>query len=115
MLFSNGTTLPVNKSSSPGYFVRSARTFTAGIGAYSLGDPGPAGGWIFYVDGGTTYYEAAPIDNVSTGLWSNITNASTGGTGASIGDGSTNTPLITGQGSHIYSCAGLCEAYEVYL
>jgi len=115
MLFSNGTTIPVNKSTSPGYRVRPARTFTAGVGAYSVGDSGPAGGWIFYVDGTTTYYEAAPDDNVATARWSNITNASSTATGAAIGDGITNTPLISGQGGHIYSCAALCEAYEVYL
>jgi len=117
--FNNGAQLgTITKTSD--YFTRAARKFTAGIGAYSMQDTGPAGGWIFYIDGGgTTYYECAPFDNTSGenqiigNKWSNITAASSGATGTAIGTGSTNTPLITGQSGHEYSLADVCEKFAV--
>lgn len=96
------------------YRVRVARTFTASIGAYSLGDAGPAGGWIFYVDGGT-YYEAAPVDQAGDQLavWSNVTNGTSGATNEAIGDGDLNTGAILVQTGHLYSSALLADKYWV--
>lgn len=98
-------------------FVRAARKFTAGVSAYSLQDIGPAGGWIFHIEGGTTYYECAPSDNI-TGFssisgyeWGNVTSTSAGATGTAIGTGSTNTPLISAQND--YSVADICEKFAV--
>lgn len=89
--------------------VRACRSFVAGVGAYSLGDIGPVGGWIFYIDGaGTTYYEAAPSDQSIAYIWSNITNIEVG-TGTAIGTGSNNTDLIIAQPGHTDSAAKLCK------
>jgi len=101
------------------YFARACRSFTAGIGAYALRDTGPAGGLIFDIIGSTTYYEAAPSDNVysfsgTSGLeWSNVTASASGATGTAVGTGITNTPLITGQASHFNSIADICEKFAV--
>jgi len=101
--------------------LRAARSFTAGIGAYSLRDVGPAGGLIFYIDGGTTYYEAAPKDNLWQSLgepdgnvWSNVQGTASGATGTAVGTGASNTTLIIGQLGHIYSLADICNKYAIY-
>ena len=86
--------------------VRACRTFTSGVAAYALRDTGPAGGLIFYVDGGTTYYEAAPYDQ-SSSVWSNIGIAEVG-TGTAIGDGAQNTIDIITQPGHTTSAAKIC-------
>jgi len=96
------------------YHVRACRSFTAGVGAYSLRDIGPAGGLIFYIDGaGTTYYEAAPSDQSAGNTWSNITAVAVTGTGTVIGTGQANTLLIIGQVGHTDSAAKLCNDLEV--
>lgn len=118
-LFSSGTQTNVTKAFN-GY-ARAARRFTAAPSAYNLTDLGPAGGRIFYIDGGTTYYEAAPVDNLygtsggsyKGNVWSNITTFGIGpATGTAIGTGITNTPLIVASGC-IYSAAGVCDALTV--
>lgn len=90
------------------YGVRACRTFIAGVGEYALRDIGPAGGFIFYING-TTYHEAAANDQSSAAAWSNITNASVGTTGNQIADGPANTALIIGQSGHTSSAAKLCN------
>jgi hypothetical protein len=71
-------------------------------------DPGPAGGWIYYIDG-TTYYEAAPENaNTTSVIWSNITNITVG---TNLTDGETNTASIISQPGHITSAAQLCVDY----
>jgi len=91
------------------YKVRASRTFSASIDAYSLRDRGPAGGWIYFIDGtGTVYYEAAPYDLTSS-VWSNITNVLIGGTGSTTGTGQANTTLIINQSGHTNSAAKLCD------
>lgn len=54
-------------------YVRAARTFLDVSGTYSLGSPGPAGGWIFYIDDlydGTSYYfECPPGDQATNAIW----------------------------------------------
>jgi len=119
-LFSSGLQTNVGKSGT--YYARAARSFTAAPGAYNLTDLGPAGGRIFYIDGGTTYYEAAPVDNLygtsggpyNGNVWSNLTTMGIGPvTGTAIGTGITNTPLIIAASGCIYSAAGVCKALTV--
>ncbi|MBU2249529.1 MAG: hypothetical protein KKD77_22470 [Gammaproteobacteria bacterium] len=90
--------------------IRAARSFIAGVGAFSLRDTGPAGGLIFYIDGaGTTYFEAAPYDQSASQIWSNIINVAVTGTGTAIGTGDANTDLIIAQPGHTDSAAKLCK------
>jgi len=89
------------------YKVRACRQFNAPLGSYSIKDQGPAGGWIFYVDG-NLYMEAAP-DDLPQSAWSNITNLLIGTTGLNIGDGITNTQSIINQTGHVNSAALLCK------
>lgn len=93
-------------------YVRACRSFTAGIGEYSLRDIGPAGGLIFYIDG-TTYYEAAPTDTNINYIWSNIDDQLIGGTGTAIGTGQANTTAIIGQAGHTDSSAKLCDDLSI--
>jgi len=66
---------------------------------YKIGDIGPAGGWIFYINpnpsGGWTYLEAAPadIDKGSKSEWGG-TGYLINGTGKAIGTGKINTSKI---------------------
>lgn len=104
--FGDGTQGSILKSNSR--YVRAARKFTSGIGAYSLRDVGPAGGLIFYISG-TTYYEAAPSDQSSGQVWSNIGTVLIGTTGTAIGAGIANTAAIIAQSGHTDSAAKLCN------
>ena len=87
--------------------------------SFNLRDRGPACGWIFYVDPagakllpvGQTYLEAAPSDQSSGQIWSNIVDAEMGTTGIAIGTGQTNTTNIMAQGGHTNSAAKLCDDY----
>ena len=88
---------------------RAARTFTAGVGAYALGVVGPAGGNIFYVDGGTTYYEAASADtDIASSTWSNISTL-IGTTLEAIGEGQNNTDEIIAQIGFTAGVAKVCD------
>jgi len=62
--FANGIHASVPKTNP--YHVRAIRSFSGG--SYSLGDVGPAGGWICYVNG-TDYLEAAASDQSSSTNW----------------------------------------------
>ncbi len=83
--------------------VRACRSFTGGT--YNLRDVGPAGGWIFIT--GTTYYEAAPTDQSTDSVWSNLDTTLLGTTGTAIGTGQANTTAIIGQVGHTDSAAKL--------
>jgi hypothetical protein len=78
---------------------------------YTIGDTGPAGGIVFYVDGdGLHGLEAAPSDQ-STGIrWSNGSDTNTEAHGDGVGAGKMNTMLIiANQGSDSNSyAAGIC-------
>lgn len=80
--------------------VRACRSFTS-YDIYALRDTGPAGGLIFYITnnggGSFTYYEAAPSDQATAQIWSNITNVLIGTTGTAIGTGQANTTAIIAQ------------------
>ena len=99
-----------NKSDS--YYVRPIRSFVFMPDQYSLGDTGPSGGWIFYVDNGV-YYEVGPSDIGSPIPWSNIVNGSVGTQPFGIGDGFECTSIIIAQEGHLSSAASVCRAYSV--
>lgn len=94
--------------------VRAARSFTAASGAYSIGDPGPAGGWIFFIQTSTTYYEISPEDLSSGTPWSNIDDTLIGTTQDEIGTGAANTLAIINQSGHVSSAAKLCADLVIY-
>ena len=94
--------------------VRACRSFIATAGAYVVKDIGPAGGLIFYVDGGTTYYEVALSNQGVAKAWSNIDDAEIGVTaqGKAIGTGQANTTAIIDQVDHTNSAAKVCDDYD---
>jgi hypothetical protein len=81
-------------------------------GEYQLGDRGPAGGWIFYIDESCAFYdewsylEAAPADLASI-IWSNVGVSIS--TEEAIGTGADNTAAIIAQPSHNNSAAKECN------
>ena len=64
---------------------------------YEIGDEGPGGGHIFYIDG-DTHYEAAPVDwdnSEDPGIqWGCRGQSVPGASGTAIGDGASNTETI---------------------
>ena len=94
---------------------RACRSFTSAAGVYSVGDVGPSGGWICYIDEtGTVYYEVNP-SNLAISAWSNIVAVEIGATaqGTAIGTGQANTTAIIAQAGHTDSTAKLCDDLEV--
>jgi hypothetical protein len=84
---------------------------------YSVGDKGPANGWIIYkkpVASGQSegscwqYLEAAPLDS-PTSAWSNVTDKSVSGTSTGVGNGQDNTKKIIAQAGHTASAAKVCS------
>jgi hypothetical protein len=84
--------------------------------AYQIGDPGPAGGWIFYDKGefsdGWRYLEAAPEDLAGTYAWG-VYPDEVLGTNTGIGTGKVNTQLIVEKYSDGSYAANLCAALEI--
>lgn len=88
--------------------------------AYAVGDLGPTGGRIFYVDDpeykrlpeGVSYLEAAPDDLAVPSGWSNVIDKKVGSTSTELGSGPSNTKAIISQISHTSSAAKLCDDYE---
>jgi hypothetical protein len=83
--------------------------------SYAIGDTGPAGGIIFYVNPNVedwTYLEAAPVRTETSMRWGNV---SVKGTGDGIGEGKKNTELIVAtlndQGEN--GAAFFCDDLEV--
>jgi len=83
---------------------------------YELGDEGPTGGWIFYIDEACafyeewTYLEAAPED-LDTQAWSSVIDEEIGTTEEGIGTGLSNTLAIMEQVGHTTSAANSCQEY----
>jgi hypothetical protein len=91
--------------------IRPVRSFAGDVGDYSMGDVGPAGGWIFaYVAG--IYYEAAPND-IPSFEWSNLNTTLLGTTSLNIEEGQNNTNEIIAQSGHVSSAAKKCDDYEL--
>nr|WP_319472854.1 hypothetical protein [uncultured Sphaerochaeta sp.] len=83
--------------------------------AYTIGNHGQAGGWVFYCDTeglyeGWTYLEGAPEDLSTTMPWSNIDNVLVG-TSREIGTGAANTAAIIAQAGHTSSAAYASTKY----
>jgi hypothetical protein len=79
--------------------------------SYIIGDTGPAGGWVFYVDpGGRHGLEAAPTDQNAAILWNNGASTNTNARLDGIGSGEMNTMLIiVNQGFDLNNyAAGIC-------
>ena len=106
--FLNGSWGLNNKSDTK--LIRAARSFTGSVDEYEIGDVGPAGGYIFYIDG-VTYYEASPTELSETQAWSDVVAASAGASGTVIGTGAANTAAIIAQVTHTDSGAKLCDDY----
>lgn len=75
---------------------------------YDIGDIGPAGGLIFYIDG-STYYEAA-LTSLG-GQWSSAVGL-IGGTGTEVGSGEINTNLIVNHTGADNNAAKRCADFS---
>jgi uncharacterized protein (TIGR02145 family) len=96
------------------YHVRACRAFMS-ITNYNLRDIGPSGGRILWKSG-NDYLEAAPSDQSTSQVWSNINNIEIGVTaqGTAIGTGKANTAAIIAQVGHTDSAAKLCDDLIIY-
>jgi hypothetical protein len=95
-----------------------AEYYTVKIYRYAVGDTGPAGGWIFYIDEADdfpwTYLECAPAD-LGLAEWGAY-GTTIGGTDTAIGTGQTNTTAIIdklGELEESGKAAQLCDSYSV--
>ncbi|MCJ7473351.1 MAG: DUF1566 domain-containing protein [Actinobacteria bacterium] len=79
---------------------------------YEIGDTGPAGGIIFWVDG-LYCLEVTPINLSDNSPWSNITDALAGASGVVIGTGQANTTTIINQSGHTTSAAKICDDFSL--
>ncbi len=84
---------------------------------YKVGDLGPAGGYIFYVDTEDrfedfTYLEAAPSDLATTYIWSDVTDSFVG-TERGLGKGKANTLAIIAQSPEADTAAKACANLAV--
>ena len=90
---------------------------------YKLGDRGPAGGWIFYLNpnykaDGWRYLEAVPEDQSDAEYWINWGSSPNpqatlnGKTSVGIGSGKSNTEAIIAQAGHTNSVAVKCRNYR---
>jgi hypothetical protein len=78
---------------------------------YAVGDPGPAGGIVFYDKGnnsdGWRYLEAAPVSTEFEVVWG-LYRTSVSGTNTGIGTGKRNTEIVAGRGgTAAQRCAAL--------
>lgn len=121
MLWDNGLMVNTQTKASDGY-VRPIRTGTH-TPAYVVGDLGPGGGKVFYVDG-DTYYEASPIDTANKPDWSSGANQSiavSGADGTALGTGLQNSIDIVNQAGNVtsgirfkeVSATGMPGVYEI--
>ncbi|MCK4464103.1 MAG: DUF1566 domain-containing protein [Bacteroidales bacterium] len=86
---------------------------------YALGDTGPAGGLIFYIDEADEfswdYLEAAPSDQSTWQVWieGGLTQSTlNGNTSTAIGTGQANSDYIIAQEGHTGSAAKVCLDYD---
>lgn len=83
---------------------------------YALGDTGPAGGLIFYVDEANEYswncLEAAPVDQTSR-VWGTASSFISGADGTVIGTGKQNTLDIIANDVALNKAADECALYSI--
>lgn len=79
--------------------------------SYNIGDTGPAGGIIFYVNG-NNYLEAAPVDTQNQFTFSNVITSMVG-TSTAIGTGQANTNAIIAQAGHTFGAAFVCDNHTL--
>lgn len=85
---------------------------------YKVGDRGPAGGWIFYINpdykgDGWRYLEAAPADLSGLCDWGSDNQVISGAYGTAIGTGKQNTmAIIAGDTAVSDKAADQCDAYR---
>jgi hypothetical protein len=111
-----GTPLTITATSTADASKSAVATVTV---EYAIGDAGPAGGKIFYVDSADTYplwkyLEAAPADIVGTMMWasSGFTTTPLGGTLEARGTGKDNTATILAQDADA-PAAKACDDYSL--
>jgi hypothetical protein len=80
---------------------------------YSLGDAGPAGGWIFYENpdyatDGWRYLEAAPFDQSAGAPWGCFRRVIEGASGTAVGTGRQNTMDMLAACAEPGTAAALC-------
>jgi hypothetical protein len=85
---------------------------------YALGDTGPAGGLIFYVNpnyakDGWRYLEAALVDQSAGAKWGCFRTAISGARGTAVGTGRQNTTDMLAACSERGTAADLCASYSV--
>jgi hypothetical protein len=85
---------------------------------YAIGDTGPAGGLIFYVNpnhatDGWRYLEAAPSDQSAGAKWGCFRTAIAGARGTAIGTGRQNTKEMLAACADRGSAADLCATYRL--
>ena len=85
---------------------------------YAVGDVGPAGGLIFYVNpthaaDGWRYLEAAPVDQSAGAKWGCFRTALAGARGTAVGTGQQNTRDMMARCDDAGSAAALCANYRV--
>jgi DUF1680 family protein len=83
---------------------------------YAVGDTGPAGGLIFFVNpnhaaDGWRYLEAAPVDQSGGARWGCFRTAINGARGKAVGTGRQNTADILAACSEPGTAADLCASY----
>jgi hypothetical protein len=100
----------LNRTKNEANIFRPCRSFAGNVGDYTIGQVGPAGGWIFDYQAGL-YYEAASADQ-PTFYWSNVWSGQVG-PGTAIGTGITNTASIIAQVGHTNSVAKKCNDLSI--
>ena len=85
---------------------------------YAIGDVGPAGGFIFYVNpnyarDGWRYLEAAPFDQSAGAKWGCFRRMITGARGTAIGTGKQNTADMLAACSESGGAAALCASFTL--
>ncbi len=85
---------------------------------FAVGDVGPAGGLIFYVNpshaaDGWRFLEAAPADQSGGAKWGCFRTALAGARGAGVGAGAQNTRDMVAHCDDPASAAALCASYRV--
>jgi hypothetical protein len=85
---------------------------------YSIGDTGPAGGFIFhenpnYAKDGWRYLEAAPVDQSAGAKWGCFRRMIEGARGTAVGTGKQNTHDMLAACDEPESAARLCANYSV--